>query len=150
LKVLAQPGALLLEKAIGFAWTKHKEQLDKQGVPYILHPLAVMEKMTTIDEKIVAVLHDVVEDTDATYEDLQLLGLNDTIVYAVMCITHLPGERRTIYIDRVLTSPLATAVKREDLIHNKSSGRIDALPREESERLTMKYFKDWRRLNGLD
>lgn len=113
-----------------FAERKHRGQVDKQGKKYILHPLSVMEMAKTIDEAIVGILHDVLEDTDATEEDLYHLGLSKEIVDAVVSLSRKDGE---IYINdfihRVNENPLGRIVKIYDIKHNLS--RISGLPKEE-------------------
>lgn len=127
-----------LNRAIRIAVEAHAFQFDKVGEPYILHPLAVMGAMQTYEERIVAVLHDVVEDTDVTIDDIQDHGFSDDILRAVYAISKLPNETNRAYLARVKANPLATKVKLADIAHN--AGRLDKLPRaDEREYLTKKY-----------
>src|SRR4026209_2917785 len=82
----------LLEKAISIAVEAHRGQKDKFDRPYILHPLGVMGRVDTEPEKIVAVLHDVVEDTKVTFEDLKREGFPDDLLNALDCVTKREGE----------------------------------------------------------
>lgn len=116
--------------AVLFAAEKHEGQTDKQGQPYILHPLEVMKSAQTLDEAIVAVLHDVLEDTDATEQDLRDLGLPMNVIEAVVALTRREGEVYIRdFIHRIAKNPLASQVKIYDLNHNLS--RIAGLPPEE-------------------
>lgn len=116
----------LLEDAIAFACARHAGQVDKAGVPYILHPLGVMAGVTSIREKVVAVLHDVLEDTDARMDDLRKLGLDDELCRAVDAVTRRKGESYEAFILRCKLDPIGSAVKVADLKHNLS--RIYGLP----------------------
>ena len=82
----------LLDKAVSIAKFAHQGQVDKAGVDYINHPIRVMNAVDDVKEKIVAVLHDVVEDSDITLEDLRKQGFEDDVVIAVGCLTKVPGE----------------------------------------------------------
>jgi len=113
--------ANLLQKAIEFAVRKHSEQRSKQGDPYTLHVLEVMTMATTLDDKIVAVLHDVLEDTDATVADLRNLGLSKAFVDDILALTHRDGESRADYIDRVRLRPRAVRIKNLDMDHNRGT-----------------------------
>lgn len=114
----------LLAKAIEIAHIAHEGQVDKGGQPYIGHPLRVMNAVNTVEEKIVAVLHDSVEDSDLTIEDLKVEGFSDLIVEAIAAITKLEGEKRKNYLSRVLNNPLALRVKIADMTDNADISRI--------------------------
>lgn len=115
-----------LQRAIEIATQAHQGQFDKSGKDYIGHPLRVMEMGQTENEKIVGVLHDVIEDTDWTFEKLAEEGFSQEIIAALRCVTKLSeNENYDDFIERVKKNPLATAVKINDLTDN-----IDAeLPR---------------------
>lgn len=120
---------LLLEskeiaKAYQIAVTAHKRQLDKGGHDYIGHPLAVAEMLMTEDEQIVALLHDVVEDTPITLQNLRKQGFSERIVKAIDCLTKRECETLETYLDRVKSNPLAVKVKIADLTHNSDIKRI--------------------------
>lgn len=114
-----------LYNAIMFATTKHAGQYDKSGMPYILHPLTVMNMVTTIDEKIVAVLHDVIEDTDATRGDLLLIGIDKELINDVLMLSH-DGVNYQSYIENIkeYDSQTAINVKIADLTHNSDLSRL--------------------------
>lgn len=127
--------ACLLSKAIELAAKAHAGQVDKAGEPYILHPLRVMLSVQSMDERIVAVLHDVIEDTAVDTSDLLNLGLSDRQIEAVVALTRLPHETYDQFIERVALNPLATAVKRADIADNMSPARAASRPA----RLTVRY-----------
>ena len=105
-----------LERAIEIATAAHRGQLDKAGNDYITHPLRVMAAGKTADEKIVGVLHDVVEDTEWTFEMLAAEGFSAEVLEALRCVTKLSAsEPYDKFIARVKTNPLAVAVKINDL-----------------------------------
>jgi (p)ppGpp synthase/HD superfamily hydrolase len=111
-------------KALGIAENAHAGQLDKGGSPYINHPLAVAAMVEGDTEKVVAILHDVVEDGGVLLDSLQQFGLD--VVNAVDAITRREGELRGDYLSRVAANPLAKAVKIADLRHNSDLSRIAA------------------------
>ncbi len=114
----------LIERAIGIALQSHKGQKDRAGFPYILHPLAVMGMVTGADEKIIAVLHDVIEDTSITLKDLEKYEMPDFIIEAVDAISRREDESYKDYIKRCGENPMARHVKLADLDHNTSEDRI--------------------------
>lgn len=132
-----------LEKAISLSVDKHKGQVDKGGMPYILHPLYVMTKMDTEIEKIVAVLHDIVEDTDVTFKDLKGVGFSDEVLIALECLTRENDEDYLSYIDRVKTNRIAIKVKLADLEHNMDLRRIKELTDEDILKRVKKYKRAW-------
>ena len=97
----------MLDKAIAIAAKAHEGQVDKAGLPYILHPLRVMFARENEEERICAVLHDVIEDTNITLEDLRREGFSEEILFALACLTKLQGETYDAFIERVLQSPIA-------------------------------------------
>jgi len=138
----------LVSRAIVFATFYHNGQMRKFGSdePYIFHPLRVMLKMDTDVERAVAVLHDVLEDTDATPEDIERefpLGHpdHDDIYNALLAITRYPDEVYADYIDRVMKYPLAVSVKKKDIADNLASG--DDVP----ESLRARWTKTLRKLH---
>ena len=114
----------MLKKAISLAEKVHQGQVDKGGHPYIGHPKRVMEKCKTIEEKIVAILHDVVEDTEYTADDLRKEGFSEEIITALFCLTHQEGEGYMEYIERICENSLAVRVKYADLQDNMDLSRI--------------------------
>ena len=114
-----------LAKAIEIAKQAHADQVDKGGADYIGHPLRVMAKGKTKDEMIVGVLHDVVEDTDWTFEMLEAEGFSSEVIEALKCVTKLSeDEDYDSFIDRVLTNHLAMRVKLYDLEDNMDLSRL--------------------------
>jgi (p)ppGpp synthase/HD superfamily hydrolase len=113
-----------LERAIELAVRHHKGQVDKAGQAYILHPLRLMLAMSTEREKIVAVLHDIVEDTPITLDDLRKEGFSEMIIAAIECVTKIKGENYDSFIERISHNPLATAVKLADLEDNMDLSRL--------------------------
>lgn len=114
-----------LKRAIEIARQAHAGQVDKAGADYIGHPLRVMENAIIGDEQIVAVLHDVVEDSDWTFEMLQAEGFSSEVITALKCVTKLSKEEDyDHFIDRVLTNELAMRVKLLDLEDNMDLARL--------------------------
>ena len=137
-----------LERAIEIATEAHKGQFDKSGKDYIGHPLRVMEMGKTEDEKIVGVLHDLVEDTDWTFEMLEAEGFAPEIIAALKCVTKLSeNENYDAFIERVRKNPLATAVKINDLTDNMDIRRLPYLSDKDVKRLK-KYLKAYKKLIG--
>jgi hypothetical protein len=124
-----------LEKAIRIAAQAHDGQRDKAGAPYILHPLRVMMKMATVAEQITAVLHDVVEDTDWTMEQLHQEGFNREILGALDCLSRRDGEEYGDFIKRVKLNPLAVKVKIADLEDNLDVLRLKEVTDADAKRL---------------
>ena len=114
----------LLDLAIAIANQAHAGQLDKAGKPYISHPLTVMAQMDTLESKIVAVLHDAIEDSDLTIEGLVKQGFPEFITDAIAAITKLDGEQYEDYIMRVKSNAIARKVKIADVTHNMDMSRI--------------------------
>ena len=137
-----------LVRAIEIATEAHKGQYDKAGNDYIGHPLRVMEMGTTENEKIVGVLHDVVEDTDWTFEALTAEGFSEEVIAALRCVTKLSeNENYDDFIERVKKNPLATAVKINDLTDNMDIRRLPYLSDKDIKRLK-KYLKAYKKLIG--
>ena len=137
-----------LERAIQIATEAHKGQLDKAGRDYIGHPLRVMEMGKTEDEKIVGVLHDVIEDTDWTFEMLEAEGFSREVIEALKCVTKLAeNENYDDFIERVKKNPLAVAVKINDLTDNMDIRRLPYLSDKDVKRLK-KYLKAYKKLTG--
>ena len=113
-----------LEDAISLAVKAHRGCKDKAGVAYILHPLRVMLRMKTKDERIVAVLHDVIEDTEYTPEDLRKAGYPEKILRSLDYLTRRDGEEYEKFIKRVKHNPLARKVKIADIEDNLDLARI--------------------------
>lgn len=123
-----------LQFALELAIKKHKNQTDKSGKPYILHPLHVMENVKSDDAKIVAILHDIIEDTDVTEEYLLKAGLSKHIVDAIVMLTKPYEEDYMDYIKKLNTNPLAKEVKLADLNHNMDLRRLSTLKERDLDR----------------
>ena len=137
-----------LERAIQIATEAHKGQLDKAGKDYIGHPLRVMEMGKTAEEKIVGVLHDVVEDGDWTFEALEAEGFSKEVIDALRCVTKTSeNENYDDFIERVKKNPLAVAVKINDLTDNMNIRRLPYLSDKDVKRLK-KYLKAYKKLTG--
>lgn len=113
-----------LERAIVVATRAHEGQIDKGGAAYILHPLRVMERVSTPEQRIVAVLHDVLEDTPLTLSDLAREGFTVKILAALLALSRREGERYEDFVVRLGSDPLAREVKLADLADNSDLSRI--------------------------
>jgi (p)ppGpp synthase/HD superfamily hydrolase len=129
-----------LTRAIVLAAQHHDGQTDKGGHPYILHPLRLMLQASTDEERIVALLHDVVEDTALTLDDLRCEGFSKQIVEAIDRLTRRPGESYDQFIERIKGNDLARRVKILDLEDNSDLSRIPN-PSEVDKRRLEKYRK---------
>lgn len=130
----------LLERAIVIALESHQGQTDKAGKAYILHPLRVMLAMKVEEEMIVAVLHDAVEDSNVTLEDLKSQGFPGEIIDAIACIAKKSGEPYFDYIQRIRNNSLASRVKIADLLDNMNLQRIPNPKQDDFDRVE-KYKK---------
>jgi len=113
-----------LERAIEIAATAHAGQLDRSGQPYILHPLRVMLAVNSEHERMAAVLHDVVEDSDITYDDLISEGFPTEVVDAVRLLTRAKGASRIDAARKAIRNPIARVVKLADVADNMDMSRI--------------------------
>lgn len=113
-----------VEHAVALATRAHAGQVDKAGAPYIAHPLRVMAGVDGDDAKMVAALHDVVEDCGWTLEALRAEGFSDAVIAGVDAVTRRPDETYEAFVRRAATDPLGRAVKRADLIDNCDLSRI--------------------------
>jgi len=134
-----------LEKAILIAAQAHLGQRDKAGAPYILHPLRMMMRMESESAMIAAVLHDVVEDSDWTLEQLRGEGFSEEVLQAVDCLTSRGGETYDEFIARAQANPIARQVKIADLEDNMNVKRIGEITPKDLERIE-KYHRAWRAL----
>ena len=127
----------ILGKAIAIAVESHTGQISKKGDPYILHPLRMMFKANTIEEKIIAVLHDVIEKTEKDFQFLHKAGFSDKIILAVDALSRRSEESYDTYIDRVAQNQLAKNIKILDLKDNLYSLNID----KNEEKISAQYLK---------
>ncbi|MGC9966710.1 MAG: GTP pyrophosphokinase [Syntrophobacteraceae bacterium] len=138
---------MILEKAIEIALSAHKNQVDKAGQPYILHPLRVMLQMDTEVEQIVAVLHDVLEDSDLSSLSLRERGASQEILTVLDHLTHRKSESYAEFILRVMQNPIAKKIKLADLWDNMDLRRLPEAT-EEDFAMYRKYEKAYKLLNG--
>jgi (p)ppGpp synthase/HD superfamily hydrolase len=137
-----------LKRAIEIATEAHMGQMDKAGNEYIGHPLRVMEMGKTEEEKIVGVLHDVVEDSGWTFDALEAEGFSKEVLDALKCVTKKSeNENYDDFIERVKKNPLAVAVKINDLTDNMDIRRLPYLSDKDVKRLK-KYLKAYKKLTG--
>jgi len=125
----------MTKKAMRVAYGAHRGQTDRYGVPYIFHPAHVAEQMNTEEETAAALLHDVVEDTDVTLEQLAREGFPPPVVEAVRLLTYEAGTDYMDYVERLKDHPVARAVKLADLAHNSDISRMGRLTEKDYERL---------------
>lgn len=115
----------LTKAAMKLCFAAHKEQTDKSGLPYVFHPFHLAEQMTDEITTIVALLHDVVEDTPYTLDDLTELGFPLEAVEAIGLMTHKDGVPYMDYVAKIKGNPIARAVKLADLRHNSDLTRLN-------------------------
>ena len=125
----------LTKRAILFAFDAHRGQYDKSGLPYIAHPLHVAESMETEDECVVALLHDVLEDTDITVEDLTRIGISDRQIAALKLLCHDDYVPYLEYVQSIRVDPIARKVKLADLHHNSDLTRLNVITTQDNERV---------------
>ena len=132
----------MLGKAIEIAVSAHAGQMDKGGKPYILHPLWVMDQVRHLGEDymIVAVLHDVIEDSDWTLGKLDAIGFSAESIWAIGLMTHRKEQSYDEYIKAIASNPIAKAVKLKDLEHNSRITRLKGLRKKDFDRLE-KYHR---------
>ncbi len=136
-----------LEDIIAFAVEAHRGQTDKVGDPYILHPLRMMSRLQGTHVRMAALLHDVVEDTGHSLDELRTRGVPEPVLAAVDCLTKRDGESYDQFLDRVLTSTIAKKVKLADLEDNMEVRRLSEVSEGSRERLN-KYINAWKRLTA--
>ena len=138
-----------LEKAIEIAQEAHKGVKDKGGHDYINHPIRVMHAMSNDQEKIVAILHDVVEDSDWTFERLKEEGFEDSVIESLRCVTKYSEEEDyQEFIKRAATNKIATKVKMADIEDNLDLSRLGTLNEKDLTRIE-KYKKALKYLKAL-
>lgn len=138
---------VLLEKALLIATKAHAGQTDKAGSAYIFHPIRVSCRCFTDEEKIVALLHDVIEDTDVTNDYLLAEGFPRNIVDAILSVTRNEDESYEDFIKRCKSNPIGRQVKLRDLEDNMDISRLQQVTEKDVERLNKyiqayKYLKD--------
>ena len=136
----------MTKKALKLCFSAHKEQVDKSGLPYVFHPFHLAEQMEDENTTIVALLHDVVEDTEVTFADLAEIGFSQDVIEAIRIMTHPEGVPYMEYVARIQDNPIARRVKLADLRHNSDLSRLDqvdenALARVEKYRAAMELLE---------
>lgn len=135
----------MTKKAIKLMFEKHKDQVDKSGMPYVFHPFHLAEQMDDEETTITALLHDIVEDTDTTFEDLKKLGFSDNVINALKLMTHDKNVDYFEYVKNISKNPIARKVKIKDLEHNMDTSRLDEVTDKDLERVK-KYKKCYKYL----
>lgn len=135
------------KKALKLCFEAHKNQVDKSGLPYVFHPFHLAEEMRDENTVIVALLHDVVEDTSYTLDDLRAMGFSAEILEALALMTHASAVPYLEYIAALKKNPIASAVKLADLRHNSDLSRLDeidekALARKEKYETAMRMLSE--------
>ncbi len=137
----------LTKKALKLCFESHKEQVDKSGMPYVFHPFHLAEQMADEATTVVALLHDVVEDTDITFDDLEKQGFSDEIMDALKLLTHDKNIPYMDYVAEIKKNTIATKVKLADLKHNSDLTRLSvvdekALKRKEKYEKAIKFLEE--------
>ncbi|MBQ2264648.1 MAG: HD domain-containing protein [Oscillospiraceae bacterium] len=130
----------LTKKAMQIAYAAHHGQTDKTGLPYIFHPMHLAEQMKDEYSACAALLHDVVEDTELTFSDLEAEGFPAEVIEALKLLTHDPAVPYLDYVKAVRPNPLARAVKLADRHHNSDLTRLDTVDERALQRVE-KYAK---------
>lgn len=125
----------LTKQAIRLCFDAHKNQVDKSGMPYVLHPIHLAEQMQDEITTVVALLHDVVEDTAYTLEDIRGMGFPEEIVAALALLTHDPAVPYMEYVAQIGRNPVARAVKLADLGHNSDITRLERVTQKDLDRV---------------
>ena len=122
------------KRAMQICFEAHKDQLDKSGIPYVFHPIHLAEQMQDENTTVVALLHDVMEDTPYTLEDLREEGFSEEVLEALVLLTHQKSEDYLDYVRRIKDNPIAKAVKLAYLAHNSDLTRLDMVDEKAVER----------------
>ena len=136
----------MTKKAMRLCFDAHKDQVDKSNIPYVFHPIHLAEQMQDEETTTVALLHDVVEDTDITLQQLAEMGFSAAVVEAIGLMTHDDGVPYMDYVAKIAKNPIAAKVKLADLRHNSDLTRLDqvderALARVEKYKKAMELLK---------
>lgn len=135
--------------AMKLCFEAHKNQRDKSGLPYVHHPFHLAEQMTDENTTIVALLHDVIEDTPYTAEDLAKAGFSEEVLQALQLLTHDPAVPYMDYVLKIRDHPIARQVKLADLRHNSDLTRLDEVDAGALQRVE-KYRQAMALLNGSE
>ena len=130
----------MTKMALKLCFEAHKNQFDKSGMPYVFHPFHLAEQMNDEETTVVALLHDVIEDTEMTLEDLRKHGFSECTLTAISLMTHNSSVPYMEYVAEIKKNPIARTVKLADLYHNSDLSRL-ALITERDEIRAEKYRK---------
>jgi hypothetical protein len=136
--------------ALKICYEAHAGQVDKSGLPYVFHPFHLAEQMDTEHEVCVALLHDVMEDTETGPSDLIAAGIPQEYVDTLLLLTHAPDVPYFDYVENLKHDPVARKVKMADLTHNSDLTRLDGNPTEKDVERVEKYRKALRILEEAD
>ena len=117
----------LVKRAMRLCFEAHRDAVDKSGIPYVFHPAHVAEQMDSEAATCVALLHDVIEDTPLTADDIRAAGMSEEVVEALLLMTHDPSVDYMDYVAALAANPLARQVKMADLRHNMDTTRLEAV-----------------------
>ena len=115
------------KKAMRLCYEAHRGQTDKSGVPYVFHPIHLAEQMRDEDTTVTALLHDVIEDTVYTFDDLVKMGFSENVITALKLLTHDKSVPYMEYVAKIKENPVAKAVKLADLAHNSDLSRLNSV-----------------------
>ncbi|MBR2024940.1 MAG: GTP pyrophosphokinase [Clostridia bacterium] len=137
----------LTKKALKLCFEAHKNQVDKTNMPYVFHPFHLAEQMKDEYSTVCALLHDVVEDTDYTFKDLENMNFPKEVIEALKLLTHEESVPYMDYVKALSVNPIAKAVKIADLTHNSDTSRLDvvdeyALKREEKYKKALEFLNN--------
>lgn len=140
----------LIYKSLEIVTKVFSDKVDKGGFPYIIHLLKVYSGVSDYTEKVCALLHDIIEDTDVTYDDLRNVGYNEEIIDILTILTKLKGEDYRDYIKRIIDSNNyhAMNIKLADLRHNMDSNRIKNPTTNDMERITKRYAPAYEKISN--
>lgn len=117
----------MTKMAMKLCFETHKDQVDKTGLPYVFHPFHLAEQMDDEISTVCALLHDVVEDSHTTFEDLAKMGFSGEIIEVLKLLTHAEEVPYMDYVREIKKNPTATKVKIADLKHNSDTTRLDVV-----------------------
>lgn len=139
----------LTRKALRVSFEAHRDQVDKDNIPYVYHPYEVASGLNTEEEVCVALLHDVVEDTDITFQQLSEMGFTSSMIDALRLLTHEEKVPYMDYVEKLSHNPVARRVKMADLTHNMNRDRRENIT-EQDEKRWAKYKKAFEYLQACD
>ncbi len=138
----------IISESLRIARIAHKNQRDKAGSEYILHPLRLMMQMKTEDDMVIALLHDVLEDSNYTADALYAEGIPLRIIEIVSILTRKPNESYSEYINRILQNKQASKIKKIDIEDNLNLLRLSSIKKQDFDRIK-KYHKTWNKINNF-